>query len=92
VPTVNTSGAKIFLSRNPPPALDTIESFFMRHFMSLLSEVVNNALPVTRVIKYGHLVGIVDVEEFTDIMLTCYGTYFSGVSKIADVNRQRKKK
>lgn len=90
MPTVGTPGAKIFLKMNPPPTLSTIDSFFIRHFMSLLSEVVDNSLPVTKVIQYGFQVGIEDVEEFADVMLSCYGVYFSGIRKLMTTTPQRK--
>lgn len=85
-------GADGFLKMNPPPILDTIESFYMSHFMALLSEVNDRSLPITRVILYAQMLGIEDINLFLNIMMDCYGVYFKGVNDMIKKTQGGKKK
>jgi len=49
MPTYGTPGGNVFIDNNPPPTLDTIDSYFLKHFMTLLSE---DNMPITSVIMY----------------------------------------
>jgi hypothetical protein len=75
-------GSDVFMKMNPPPILDTIQSFYIRNFMTLLSEVNDRNLPVTRVMIYAQIMGMEDVMFFTDVMMECYAIYFSGIEKM----------
>ena len=73
MPAQETKGGKVFVDNNPPPVLDTIQSYFLKHFMILLSE---DSMPITRVMSYVKETGFTDTKLMIDIVNDCYG-YFS---------------
>ena len=60
---------------NPPPILDTASSFFLRHFMTVLSEVVDRRLPVTRVMAYVKEIGFTNAQLMIDVIDGAYNVY-----------------
>jgi len=68
----------VFIDNNPPPALDTIDSYFLKHFMTLLSE---DSMPITSVISYVKETGFTDTKLMIDIINGCYGVYRSELNK-----------
>lgn len=78
IATVDSPGHQVFIDNNPPPDIDTITSFFLQHFMTLLSE---ENMPVTSVMQYVKEIGIRNTDLFIDVMMRAYGHYMSLVNK-----------
>lgn len=66
------------IKHNPAPAVDTNYSFFLKHFMILLSE---ENMPVTSIISYVKELGFHNTDLFIDVMMTLYGHYRSEMNK-----------
>ena len=68
----------MFIDNNPPPALDAIDSYFLKHFMTLLSE---DSMPITSVISYVKETGFGDTILMIEVINSAFGVYRSELNK-----------
>ena len=81
-PLANVPGGEIMLQNNPPPILNTAESFFLNHFMTVLSErTAHGSLPVTKVIEYAVYTGYEDTDFLVRVVNGIYSNYAAITNK-----------
>jgi len=86
MPVYGIPGSKVFIDNNPPPTLDTIDSYFLKHFMTLLSE---DNMTITSVISYVKETGFTDTILMVNVINECYGVYRSELNKYQEAHKDK---
>lgn len=87
-PLSSVPGGEIMIENNPPPILNTAESYFLNHFMTVLSErTAHGSLPVTKVIQYALYTGYKDTDSLVRIINSVYSNYTTITNKRDDKER-----
>ena len=77
---------KVFIDNNPQPDLDTVERYFAKHFMILLSE---DSMPITSVIAYVKETGFENTKLMIDIINDCYGHFSSELNQYREAHKPK---
>lgn len=71
------------IERNPAPNLNTHASYYLKHFMNLLTEAGNGGIPLSKIYGYADRWRIDDWEHFSDVILRSYETFRSEMNEVA---------
>lgn len=82
----------MLLKNNPPPELGMHSSFYLKHFMNLLTESSNGAIPISKVYSYCDRWSINDWELFSEIILSSYDHFRSEMNDVMQQEADKGKK
>lgn len=78
------------IENNPPPKLGTPASYYLGHFMTVISEATNGSLPVTRVMDYIDRMEIYNKGLALEIINNSYTEYTKLLNKRAKKEDDKK--
>lgn len=77
----------MMLKNNPAPILSMRSSYYLKHFMNLLTEASNGHLPISKVYEYTDRWQISDWDYFTEIIMTCHDNFRKELNDVAQQDK-----